>query len=83
MRAKEPNRRKGNGGPTKVRAFRVSDELWEAILEKARADAGENVTPSDAVRRAFIAYAGQPEITGLVNSDMDHRSSTYRAARDD
>lgn len=83
MTTKKPAPRKGDRGATKVRAFRVSDDLWDAVLAKAAADAGESVTTSDAVRRAFAAYVGRPELTGLAGSEMDRRSSAYRATTDE
>lgn len=85
MPSKRPDdpRRGKDRGATKVRAFRISDELWDAVLEKAKADAGAGVTTSDAVRTAFAAYVDKPEISGLAGSEMDRRSSAYRASSDE
>lgn len=59
----KPDTRKGDRSATKVRAVRVSDDVWEAALEKAAAN-GESV--SDVVRAALIEYAGLEGATGIV-----------------
>lgn len=49
----DPRRR--DRSATRVRAVRVSDEVWDAALETAKAN-GETV--ADVVRAALIKYAG-------------------------
>lgn len=80
MPSRKPDARRGKDrGATKVRAVRVSDELWDAMLAKAQQEAGEPITTSDAVRRAFATYVGNPSLSGLAESGMDRRSGAYRA----
>lgn len=55
--------RKGDRAATKMRAVRVSDEVWQAAQEKAAAN-GETV--ADVVRAALIEYAGLEGTTGVV-----------------
>lgn len=57
------NARKGDRSATKVRAVRVSDDVWEAAQRKATEN-GESV--SDVIRRALVDYAGLTETTGIV-----------------
>lgn len=57
------DQRKGDRSATKVRAVRVSDDVWEAALAKAAAN-GETV--SDVVRAALIEYTGAQNTTGVV-----------------
>ena len=59
----KPDTRKGDRSATKVRAVRVSDDVWEAALAKA-AENGETV--ADVVRAALIDYAGLKDATGVV-----------------
>jgi NRPS condensation-like uncharacterized protein len=58
-----PDTRKGDRSATKVRAVRVSDDVWEAALARA-AENGETV--ADVVRAALIEYAGLKDTTGVV-----------------
>jgi hypothetical protein len=58
-----PDTRRGDRSATRVRAVRVSDEVWEASLEKAAAN-GETV--ADVIRAALIDYAGLEGTTGVV-----------------
>lgn len=58
-----PDTRKGDRSATKVRAVRVSDEVWDAALAKA-AENGETV--ADVIRAALIDYAGLEGTTGVV-----------------
>jgi negative regulator of replication initiation len=55
--------RKGDRSATKVRAVRVSDDLWNAAHAKA-AENGESI--SDVMRRALIFYTGLQGTTGVV-----------------
>lgn len=59
----KPDTRKGDRSATKVRAVRVSDEVWDAALEKAASN-GETV--ADIVRAALIDYVGLKDTTGVV-----------------
>jgi hypothetical protein len=47
--------RKKDRSATRVRAVRVSDEVWEAALDKAKAN-GETV--AEVVRAALVKYVG-------------------------
>ena len=57
------DKRKGDRSATKVRAIRVSDDLWEAAQRKAKAN-GESV--ADVIRTALIKYTGLKGTTGVV-----------------
>lgn len=59
----QPDARKGDRSATKLRAVRVSDDLWNAALSKA-AENGESL--SGVIRRALIAYTGLQGTTGVV-----------------
>lgn len=59
----KPDTRKGDRSATKVRAVRVSDDVWDAALAKAAAN-GETV--SDVVRAALVEYAGLKDVSGVV-----------------
>jgi NRPS condensation-like uncharacterized protein len=59
----KPDTRKGDRSATKVRAVRVSDDVWDAALAKATEN-GETV--ADVVRAALIDYAGLKDTTGVV-----------------
>jgi hypothetical protein len=59
----QPDGRRGDRSATKVRAVRVSDDLWEAAQARA-AENGESL--SDVIRRALIAYTGLQGTTGVV-----------------
>jgi hypothetical protein len=53
----------GDRSATKVRAVRVSDDVWEAALAKA---AENGATVAEVVRAAPIQYAGLKDTTGVV-----------------
>lgn len=59
----KPDTRKGDRSATKVRAVRVSDEVWDAALAKA-AENGETV--AQVVRAALVKYVGLKGASGLV-----------------
>jgi len=64
MSARErPDARKGDRSATKIRAVRVSDDLWAAAHARA-AENGESL--SDVIRRALVAYTGLKGTTGVV-----------------
>jgi hypothetical protein len=79
MPSKKPDTRKGDRSKTTARTFRISDDLYEAVLAKAR-KADSTATPSDAIRLALVEYVGDPSITGLAGSDMDRRSGAARVS---
>lgn len=79
MPSKKPDTRKGDRSKTTARTFRFSDDLYEAVLTKAR-ETHPDATPSDAFRIALVEYAGDPSITGLAGSEMDRRSGAGRAS---
>jgi len=62
--------RKGDRSATKVRAIRISDEVWHAALARA-ADRGETV--AEVVRAALVAYVGLRHTTGLIGRSDRHR----------
>lgn len=47
---------------TRVRGVRIDDELWEAALERAKA---ERETVADVIRRALLAYVREPAPTEI------------------
>lgn len=77
MPSKKPDTRKGDRSKTTARTHRIHDDLYEAVLKKAR-EAYPDATPSDAIRIALVEYAGDPNITGLAGSEMDRRSAKSR-----
>ena len=79
MPSKKPDTRKGDRSKTTARTFRISDDLYEAVLTKAR-ETDPEATPSDAVRLALVEFVGDPSFTGLAGSDMDRRSGSVRVA---
>lgn len=78
--AKRPAK-KGNPdkGKTKVKGIRVSEGLWEAVRVKAE---GEGSTRTDAIRDLLLDYVGDPSLSPLAESEMDRRSSVYRARQE-
>lgn len=55
-------------GRTTPRSVRLSDEIWGAVLERAKDD---GVTTSEVVRRALIRYTELPEDTTGVYGRAD------------
>jgi len=55
--------RKRDRSATKVRAVRVSDDLWNAAQTKA-SESGEGL--SDVIRRALVDYTGLQGTSGVV-----------------
>lgn len=58
----EKDPRKKDRSATRVRAVRVSDDVWLPAIEKAKQN-GETV--ADVVRAALIEYAGVTDSDGL------------------
>lgn len=62
----------GHGvGVTKVRAIRVSDELWEAALLKAQADHPEDKRGAlgNVIREFLQAYVGDKSLRAMDTPD--------------
>lgn len=54
----------GKDDATKTRVVRVTDEIWEAAMARAKK---EGIPLSDVIRKALIEYAGLPSNTpGVV-----------------
>ena len=65
-------------GSNRMKSFRISDEIWDRVHERAARDGVNN---SDVVRMALLQYLNLPDPSGLAPTSHDRRSG--RPARKD